>query len=68
MAKNKPSMPFQDDTTEHTGGDPIHSRYCQDLIDQAQIRGGGVSKFPEKVIVHHSPKADSVAHIYKDDK
>ena len=68
MRKRPTSIPFQDDTTEHEAGDPIHSRYCQDLMDQAQIAGKGVSKFPEKIIVHHSPKADNVAHVYKDDK
>lgn len=68
--KRRPSAPasLEDSTTEHSSGDPVHSRYCQDLLDQAQIRGQGVSKFPTTIVVHHSPKAENVAHIWKDDK
>ena len=60
--------PFEDVTTEHTSGDPIYHKVCQDLIDESQWAGSAPPVYPEKVIVHHLDAEDNARHIYKRDK
>lgn len=68
MSKHRalPMSP-EDNTTEHTVGDPIYHRACQDLIDESQWSGCAPPCYPEKIIVHHLDAEESARHLYKRD-